>query len=324
MLSGALFSAGNPHCLARPSKLPPRARVAEVSTTVASANRLARSSPPTLSGATRTIRPRRSSSASQTTSRRLAGSGSSKAVRTRTAVSWTSSTRASAAVRAAAPSGSAAFCPGFAGPMAVLSDHAASRTVVSGPAMPAGSASHRPGSTSVSARVSRSPASLRWSTSRSSASFALRRAAAATAPPNSSAVATPVTRSTSSCASSMTTTSCSGSTGTPVMASMASSAWLVTTTSTLAAEARAFSAKQSEPTGQRDTPRHSRADTLTWRQACSVTPGTSSSRSPSVVFSDHSCSRCTSRPSLETAKGSNRAASSGSSGAPEASRCRHR
>ncbi len=47
------------------------------------------------------------------------------------------------------------------------------------------------------------------------------------------------------------------------MASMASSAWLVTTISASPALARAFSEKQSVLNGQRDTPMHSRADTLT-------------------------------------------------------------
>ena len=116
-----------------------------------------------------------------------------------------------------------------------------------------------------------------------------RRACPAAGPPRrpcrtvSSAVATPVTRSTSSWASSTTTTSCSGSTGRPSSASMASSAWLVTTMSARPASARAFSAKQSSPTGQRDAPRHSRAVTDTCRQVASVTPGTSSSRSPVSV-----------------------------------------
>ncbi len=47
----------------------------------------------------------------------------------------------------------------------------------------------------------------------------------------SSAVATAVTRSTSSCASSMTSSACSGRIAESDTASMASSAWLVTTTS---------------------------------------------------------------------------------------------
>ena len=103
----------------------------------------------------------------------------------------------------------------------------------------------------------------------------------------SSSVATPVTRSTSSCASSTTTTSCSGSTGKLSSASMASSAWLVTTTSDSAARARASSAKHSAPNGHLAAPRHSRAVTLTWRQARSETPGSTSSRSPVPVPSAH-------------------------------------
>ena len=85
---------------------------------------------------------------------------------------------------------------------------------------------------------------------------------------------------------------------------MASSAWLVTTTSARPASARAFSAKQSSPTGQRDAPRHSRALTDTCRHADSGTPGTSSSRSPVAVSLLHSWMRLTVRPSAEIANGS--------------------
>ncbi len=101
-------------------------------------------------------------------------------------------------------------------------------------------------------------------------------------------------------------------------------AWLVTTTSALAASALARSAKQSVPIGQRATPRHSLAVTETWRHACSVTPGTSSSRSPVSVSDDHSCRRLTWRPMADTSNGSNSVSLSGSSGAPVCSRCRHR
>ncbi len=133
-------SAGRPPQLtARPSNDPPTVSVAEVRTTVDSANSRERSNPPTESGAIRTERrtdPRNSSEDSQTTSLRLAGSGSSKAVRIRTALSWTSSTDESAALRAAAASGSAAAIPGLAGPIAVRSDQAASRIAASAGAAP--------------------------------------------------------------------------------------------------------------------------------------------------------------------------------------------
>ena len=66
---------------------------------------------------------------------------------------------------------------------------------------------------------------------------------------------------------------------------MASSAWLVTTTSAWPALSRAFSAKQSVPNGQRAAPMHSRADTLTCAHDRSGTPGASSSRSPVSVSS---------------------------------------
>ena len=80
---------------------------------------------------------------------------------------------------------------------------------------------------------------------------------------------------------------------------MASRAWLVTTMCDLVAASRAFSAKHREPNGQRWAPMHSCALTETWRQAASGTPGTSSSRSPVVVSSAHSCRRLTWRPSGE-------------------------
>ncbi|SKV66309.1 Uncharacterised protein [Mycobacteroides abscessus subsp. massiliense] len=89
------------------------------------------------------------------------------------------------------------------------------------------------------------------------------------------------------------------------MASMASSAWLVTTTSDCPASSRASSAKHSVPNGHRVAPRHSRADTLTCDQERSGTPGLSSSRSPVLVVSAQSLRRCTSRPSALAAKGSN-------------------
>jgi len=59
----------------------------------------------------------------------------------------------------------------------------------------------------------------------------------------SSPVATEVNRSTNSCASSTTSSACSGRTGDSAMASMASSAWLVTTISAAPARLRARSEK---------------------------------------------------------------------------------
>ncbi|CAG7116937.1 hypothetical protein PICSAR71_04175 [Mycobacterium avium subsp. paratuberculosis] len=73
-------------------------------------------------------------------------------------------------------------------------------------------------------------ASSRW-TSSGLTSRPIRRAATPRAADVSSAVATAVTRSTSSCASSMTSSACSGRIAESDTASMASSAWLVTTTS---------------------------------------------------------------------------------------------
>ena len=95
---------------------------------------------------------------------------------------------------------------------------------------------------------------------------------------------------------------------------MASSAWLVTTMSAWPALSRAFSAKQSVPNGQRATPMHSRADTLTCDHDRSGTPGVSSSRSPESVSDDHAMRRCTSRPSADAATGSNSSSCDCSSG----------
>ena len=99
------------------------------------------------------------------------------------------------------------------------------------PPRPAAARPSGPAAASSSTSARPSPASTSRSATAWSTSFPQRRAAAMTAPAVSSAVATPVIRSTSSCASSTITTSCSGSTGRPSSASMASSAWLVTTTS---------------------------------------------------------------------------------------------
>ncbi len=120
---------------------------------------------------------------------------------------------------------------------------AASRTAASAPPTASGSRSHRPSGASSSTRATPSADSASRSASAWSTCRPQRRAAAVTAAAVSSAVATPVTRSTRSCASSTITTSCSGSTPRGSSASIASSAWLVTTTSARPASARARSAK---------------------------------------------------------------------------------
>ena len=81
----------------------------------------------------------------------------------------------------------------------------------------------------------RPPPSRAPSAAADSVSRPARRAAASTAGPDSSPVVAEVTRSTRSCASSTMTTSCSGSTSMSDVASIASSAWLVTTMSARAA-----------------------------------------------------------------------------------------
>ncbi len=88
-----------------------------------------------------------------------------------------------------------------------------------------------------------------------------------------------VTRAVSSWASSITTASYSGIIGTPSIASIASSEWLVTIRWERCAFSRATSAKHSWPKGQRAAPRQSRWLTLTWRHSRSVCRG-APSRSP--------------------------------------------
>ena len=143
-----------------------------------------------------------------------------------------SSTSSSAAWAILRPARGVAAPPGARRPAPCGRRAAASSTADSAPDAGWGSASQRPGRRSSSTRPRPSPASAsRSADAPGRSSLPSLRAAAATAPALSSPVATPVTRSTSSCASSTTTTSCSGSTARPSMASMASSAWLVTTMS---------------------------------------------------------------------------------------------
>ena len=300
------FAAGSPHCRASASNDPPSTRVAEVITTVERPNSRLASRPATDSGATCRARvggpSRGSRSLHQTTSGRVAGSSRSNAASSRPATSWTSSTRARANLRAVASSSRPPFFS-RSGPSACRHDHAASRTEESIRPTASGRASQRPTGASASTVERPSPASRRASATAWSTSFPQRRDAAAVAAAVSSPVATDVTRSTRLWASSTTTVSCSGRIARPSMASIASMAWLVTTTSDFPAANRACSEKHSSATGHREAPRHSRADTDTCRHARSVTPGTSSSRSPVRVVSAHSCSRVTWRPSAETWNG---------------------
>ena len=103
--------------------------------------------------------------------------------------------------------------------------------------------------------------------------------------------------------------------------------WLVTTMSTSLAASRARSTKHSLTIGHLE-PRHSCAETETCRQARSLTPGTSSSRSPELVSSAHSRSRTTSAPRRDPPASpapwptENRPSSS--SGKPPTSLCWHR
>ena len=262
---------------------PPRASVAEVSATVRWPNSRDRSTRPTSSGATRSVGGRRVSSggrSSQTTSPRSVIC-SPNASRIRLAVRCSSSSDArvirAVAIRCGSSSSDAALAR-------TASAHApdASCTDVSVAASVSDSSSIRPTGASPRSMLSAAAASRSRSATAAGATPSVaadsvsrpaRRAAASTAGPDSSPVVAEVTRSTRSCASSTMTTSCSGSTSMSDVASIASSAWLVTTMSARAAASRARSAKQREPNGQRCAPMHSCALTDTWRQAASGTPG---------------------------------------------------
>ncbi len=141
-------------------------------------------------------------------------------------------------------------------------------------------------------------------------------------PTESSSVAAWVTRAVSSCASSMTTASYSGIIGTPSIASIASSEWLVTTTEACAAFSLARSAKHSVANGQRVAPRHSRWLTETCRHSRSVCLG-AESRSPgpplSACFSAHARILSTSAPIDPSGTSTS---TPWSSGTPSRTRCR--
>ena len=247
--------------------------MAEVSATVRWANSRFRSTRPTSSGATRSVGGRRASSAngrsSQTTSPRSVIS-SPNASRIRLAVRCSSSSEARV-TRAAAIFCGSSFSVAALAWIASRQAPAASCTEVRVAASVPGSSSSRPAGASPRSMASAAAASR----SRSATAVALpsiaadsvsrpaRRAAVSTAGPDISPVVAEVTRSTRSCASSMMTTSWSGSTSISDVASMASSAWLVTTMSARPAASLAFSAKQREPNGQRCAPMHSWALTET-------------------------------------------------------------
>ncbi len=195
---------GRPHWRAIVSNAPPSVSVADVSTVVRLANSRSRSSPPTPSGATRS----EGAFWLKSPDTHTTSCSSPNASRIRTAQSWTSSSNASASLRAVAPSGSSLR----SGPIADTQLCAASRVAASAPASALGNASSRPDG--MSSRIIASPSLA--SASRSATSWSISRphlrAAIATDAPLSSSVATDVTRSTRSCASSITTTSWSGRT----------------------------------------------------------------------------------------------------------------
>ena len=129
----------------------------------------------------------------------------------------------------------------------------------------------------------------RNSTARSSSSRRgrQRRATRSTCCGLNSWEAAPVTREVSSWASSMTRKSCSGRTELPCIASMASRAWLVTTSWELRAVSRDRSTKQASKNAH-CWPRHSRTGTDTWAHAAAVCVG-ASSRSPAPSASSSVC-----------------------------------
>ena len=176
----------------------------------------------TVIGATRSTLPRRGSWVTQTTS-------TSRSSSTRSLVSKTSCTAASAICRA--PSTSAPF----SGLSSESAARAASRTSCSVVTRRSGVAWSRPSGSSSNVAESRSVVSARRA---APSPLPARRAATDTAEEVSSSVTVEVIRSVSSWASSTTSRSCSGSIRRPSKASMAMKLWLVTTTSTSAAAAR--------------------------------------------------------------------------------------
>ena len=99
----------------------------------------------------------------------------------------------------------------------------------------------------------------------------------------------------------------------------------MTTMSVVLESARAFSTKHSCTSGHFE-PRHSWAETETCRQARSLTPGTSSSRSPVAVSSAQVRNRRTSapsRPGAAPSAGESKSVSS-SAGKPPTSLCLQR
>ena len=213
--------------------------------------------------------------------------------------------------RSANRSGSLSDSPGGASEMPVRVFHRASRSAAKAPRAGSEMVSQRPGASTSMAAVKSSITSSR--VSRDAPSLLARRAAIVSARAEISAVATEVMRPSSSWASSIITASCSGSTATSASASIASSAWLVTTTSTSLVRSRAISAKHSSPCGQREAPRHSLEVTDTCRHAMSGTPGTKSSRSPVSVSCAHSATRLTCLPSQDRSSSSMRESEGSSS-----------
>ncbi len=283
---------GRPHVAAIASKRPPNASVAEVSTTVFSPNSRSRSRSDTVSGATHSAR----RSVIHTTS-------ASSRASIRTAASCMFSSAARTVWRSVAS-------PSWPVASAVCVFHSASRRAVRGTPTSGGISSQRPTPSSpseTSASCSIPAASSRSAACSAAPTFFARLAVNVMPVAVSSSVATEVMRPSSSWASSTMTWECSGRIRPSDIASMASSAWLVTTTSTPAARALAASAKHDSPIGHFAAPTHSREVTDTCRQAMSDTPRGRESRSPSSVSPAHSRSSSTWAAVRDRAEGSMRA-----------------
>ena len=287
-------------------KLPPMVSVALVSTTVLWSNSLLRNKSDTDSGATLSMVPRRSSTTAHTTSSgasalpggvvgsgEVASSGdkdgwAGNADKMRATASCCSVTWFAKLSRSACRSGSLAASPSGARPMVCCNCHKPSCNATKVGRNTSGRVVSRPGSMLIMTCSHSRATSMSFSSRPSAPSLPARRADILSAVTPISVVAIEVMRSSNSWASSMMTTSWSGNTLMSSMASTASSAWLVTTTSTSRVLRRANSAKQESPNGQRLAPMHSLAPTDTCRQARSGTPGSRLSRSPLSVSFAHS------------------------------------
>ena len=244
--AAAAGGGGRPHCRASGSKDPPSASVAEVSTTVWRRNRRSASSAPTSSGAIRSVGGRRDRRRRAVHPHHVGPGRDVRAERGQHPAGRRAHLleggqggpprRQAFGILGVVPAAGAHLRGTGAGRVADRGERGGQRRgQVVDPA--------RPGRPPAPARPPPPPPAA-GRPPRPSAPGRTRRAAVSTAGADSSAAAAEVTRFTRSCASSMITTSCSGRTPNSSSASIASSAWLVTTMSARPASSRARSAKQ--------------------------------------------------------------------------------